>query len=332
MLLTLAHRRVSRALHCAAVLCALLPGTALAQRSTTSEALNRMEETLIAREEDGVFSRQALQPVIVVSAAPAFEETRAWFPTAALASLIRVFGTGALRSCEACMAPRVYVEGQRLEQNVAALTIAEIIRIDEGARGTSAPVRTAIWLDESIDGVSLRVVELSTSRVIYAENFDPRLNEVARTERNFRLTRELERRTRGDSLSHVFIDAAVYPGQHISIDWTEQWGDDNKNLSGVTLSAVDPILGVGACYYRVIPEAWNLSVGGQVLVSLPTALVAQLTGDSSSQVIDPLLTGAIVLRLPIASSNYGIVAIASTNGQIGLGISLLNFSLLPWLP
>jgi len=44
------------------------------------------------------------------------------------------------------------------------------------------------------------------------------------------------------------------------------------------------------------------------------------------------LTGVAVVRVPFGRSNYGALLSASTNGQVGLGISLLNISLLPVIP
>lgn len=314
-----------------ALLAALLPTAALAQRETTREALSRLEETLSMRVEDGGLALKDLVPAIVVSVTPAFEETRSWYPNAALAALVRVFGSASLRSCEACMAPRLYVEQGQLEQLTTSLGTAEITRLDESARGGAAPARTAIWLDETVQGVSLRIIDLKNSRIVLAENFDPMLVESARTRRTFSLARELERRARGDSIAHTFIDVAMFPGQHVSLDWTEQWGDTNSNLSGVSLSLFDPVLGVGVAYYRVVPNALNIMVGAKVLMSVPTALVINITGQQQ-QLLDPLLTGVLVVRVPIASSNYSVTLSASTNGRVGIGFSLMSLSLLPTLP
>jgi hypothetical protein len=313
------------------LLAALLPAVAFAQRDTTSEALSRMEETLTLRVEEGGLSLNELTPAIVVSVAPAFEETRAWYPTAAIQALGRVFGTSRLRACEACMAPRVFAGQGRLEELSTSLGAADIIRQDETSRGTSAPAKVAIWLDETVEGVSLRVIELRNSRILMAENFDPGLIENARTRTNVAMARELERRARGDSITHAFLDVTMYPGQHISLDWAEQWGDSNANLSGVSLSLYDPVLGVGGCYYRVVPSAFNLAVGGKILMSVPTALIDGISRQQT-RVFDPLLTGVFVMRVPIGRSNFGMNFTASTNGQVGFGFSLLNTSPLPFLP
>jgi hypothetical protein len=314
----------------AALVC-LAPSSALAEPGTSREALARLEESLAMRLEDGGFSARELSPAIVVSIRPAYEESKAWYPTAALATLGRVFGQASLRSCEACMAPRLYLDGARLEQVTADLVVVEITRLDAAGRGSAAPARTAVWLDETNEGVSLRVVDLANSHIVVAENFDPALKEAARTRKITSLARELDRRARGDSITQTFFDFAMYPGQHVSIDWTEQWGDTNANLSGVSLSAFDPVLGIGGAYYRVMPSAKNILVGAKIVLSLPTALVTSVTNQSTT-VIDPLLTGVFVVRYPIGSSNYGVILTASTNGRVGIGVSLMNTTLLPFLP
>jgi hypothetical protein len=310
---------------------ALLPRAAFAQRESTRGALFRLEELMAMRLEDSGNTSKELSPAIVVSVRPAFEETLAWYPNAALSSLVRVFGSASLRSCEACMAPRTWVEDGQMELVSSGLTTDEIVRLDERFRNDSPPARTAIWLDETTDGVSLRVIDLRNGRILVADNFDANLDERTRTTKTISLTRELERRVRGEGITHTFVDMTMYPGQHFSLDWTEQWGDRNANLSGLSVSLFDPVLGVGGTYVRAVPSARNLLVGGKVLMSLPSAAVTSITGENT-EVIDPLLTGVFVVRYPIGSSNYGVSFTASTNGRVGVGISLLNSSFLPFLP
>lgn len=269
--------------------------------------------------------------MLVVSVEAHYEQSARWFGSQALTTLGRAFGRGSLRMCEACLAPRTFVAEGRLDQTTGSPGTIELLRLDESLRGNAPPARAALWLDETSSGVSLRIVQLEGSRLVLAENVDPSLEERTRSARTFTLTRELERRARGDGLAHAFVDIAMYPGQHLSMDWVDQWGDTNNNLSGVTLSLFDPILGLGGCYYRVIPEAWDLLVGGMVIMSVPTAFVRSVA-DNDTDVIDPLLTGVFVVRVPLFSSNYGLFFSASTNGRVGLGVSLLNFSLLPVLP
>jgi hypothetical protein len=83
--------------------------TAHAQRESSVDALERMAEALEPAVNGGALDGVA--PIILVGARPAFEETRSWFPTAAVVAFADAVGRGKLRACEACMQPRVQAEG-----------------------------------------------------------------------------------------------------------------------------------------------------------------------------------------------------------------------------
>lgn len=306
----------------------LLSGPARAGADTTRDSLERLEEILALRVEDGELAPSEVVPAILVSVAPRYEESEGWFATRAMEVLIGAFGNGGLRLCEACMAPRAFVGDGNLTYQTGAVGLDEIVRLDDQFRGDAQPARSAIWLDEYRGGISLRIVDLRTGRVIFAQNVDPFLVENENTHRMYTLTEELERRARGDGLTQAFVDFALYPGQHISLDWTEQWGKTNANLTGVTLSVLDPVVGIGAAHYRRV-EFLDMLFGAKLIVSIPTALV-RIVDDGD--VIDPLLTGVALTRVPFGRSNYGAIASISTNGTIGVGISLMNIRILPVLP
>ena len=268
-------------------------------------------------------------PALLVSAQPRYEPSEEWFAVRVIEVLQASFGQG-LRLCEACMAPRAWVGEGALTWQTGPIGLDEVLRLDELHRGGSPAARSAIWVDEVPSGVAIRIVDLRSARVLFAQNVDPYLVEHRRSQRSYQLSEELERRARGDSLTQSFLDLALYPGQHISLDITEQWGPTNHNLSGLTLSLVDPVIGVGASHYRVLPVG-KVLIGGKLLLSLPTAVVRNVSEDET-EVIDPLVTGVAVLRVPFGGSNYGAVLTASTNGQFGAGISLMNIRLLPVIP
>ncbi|MHB8876563.1 MAG: hypothetical protein ACYC8T_22945, partial [Myxococcaceae bacterium] len=216
---------LARKLALAALL--LLPALSWAERQTTRDALDRFEESMAIRVEEAAFNPKALLPLVVVSVAPAFEESQGFYPTAALAMVTRIFGTDGVRLCEACMQPRTFVEEGRLEQSSGAVSLSDVKRLDDQARGEALAAKSALWLDESEDGVSVRIVDLRTGRLVLAETFDPMLTANARTQRNFNLTHELDRRARGDGLTQLFFDAVVFPNQRFSLEWDDQWGDTN---------------------------------------------------------------------------------------------------------
>lgn len=284
---------------------------------------------LEARVDEGVVRREDVLPALVVSVEARYQESVGWFPTRALEVLGNAFDDGGLRLCEACASPRTWVEDGHLAYQTGAMGLDELRRLDEQTRGKAPAAKTAVWLDEVRSGVALRIVDLATGRVVFAQNVDPLLVENKNSERMATLASELERRARGDSLTQTFVDAAVYPGQHISLDFTDQWGKTNANLSGVTISVLDPVIGLGASHYRRIPLA-NTLLGGKVLISLPTAVTRSLGQDGD--IVDPLLTLVGAVRVPFGRSNYGVVATASTNGAVGFGLSLMNIRLLPVIP
>ncbi len=307
---------------------------ALAERQTTRESLDRMEEILKMRVDNGALQPRDVLPAIVVSTEPAFEESKTRFPTSALNSLIGIFGAASLRVCEACMAPQTYSDGKRLQQTMGALALTDIAFLDETSRGSAPPAVSAIWLNETEEGVSMRMVDLRTGRILFAENFDPQLTESTRTSRNMNIARDVLRRNRGESLTHAFLDVGIYPNQHIALDWVEQWGESNTNLTGVSFSFIEPVLGLGAVYNKAYPDLGNALLGGKVMLSFPTAIVRVLSRDSSTKLIDPILTAVGIFRYPIPfmNGNYAINFFVTTNAKVGLGVSSLNTSFLPVLP
>lgn len=292
--------------------------------------MERLEELLRLRVEDGLIDEAQVMPLVLVSARPRYEASQEWFTTRSLELVYNAFGGGGIRICEACMAPRAHVEDGRIVYQTGPVSLDEVVRLDEQARGQAPPARSAVWIEEQPHGVSIRIVDLRTGRVLFAQNVDPTLVEVANTRRLYTLAEELERRARGDSLTQAFGDFALFPRPHISLDWTDQWGKTNASLTGVTFSVVDPIIGLGICHYQRV-NLFNALIGGKAVVSLPTAVARAVSADTG-EIIDPLLTGVAVVRVPFGRSNYGLIATASTNGAVGVGLSLMNVSLIPVLP
>lgn len=307
----------------------LAPLAAWAGPAETRDAVARAGEVLRLRVEAGRLAPDALSPLLLVDARARDASAEPWFATEVAAALQQAVG-GVVRLCAACAAPRVWVEDGRMVYEAGPLGIAELARLDAQLRGSAPAARAAAWVEEHAGGVSVRIVDLSTGGILFAQNVDPGLVEARNTERVYTRAAELERRARGDSLTQAFVDLAVLPGQHISLDWTDQWGETNANLSGVTLTLVDPIVGIGAVHYRRTP-LWNTLVGAKLVVSVPTALTRSVLGESIDE-LDPLLTAVGVVRVPFGRSNYGGLLTVSTQGTVGFGVSLLNVSVLPVIP
>jgi hypothetical protein len=307
----------------------LLAPNVRADSATSRDALDRLEEILEVQVADGRLDPEQVMPAILVSAQPRYNASQDWFTVRTIEILKSAFDNDGLRLCEACMVPRSFVGTGALHYQSGPTSLDEVIRLDDNTRGNSPAAQTGIWVEELVSGVAIRIVDLDTGRVVFAMNVDPYLVENERSRRNYTLSQELDRRARGDSLTHVFVDAALWPGQHLALDFTDQWGPNNNNLSGVTLTILDPVVGIGGSYYRVLPLG-NMMVGGKAVLSLPTAIVRALdTGDEPIDVVDPLLTAVGVVRVPFGRSNYGAVMTLSTNGTLGIGISLLNPRFIP---
>ncbi|MEC7231680.1 MAG: hypothetical protein VXW31_01945, partial [Planctomycetota bacterium] len=119
-------------------------------------------------------------------------------------------------------------------------------------------------------------------------------------------------------------------GLHIDLEWADQWGERNQEFGGLVFSFYDPIFGLGLSYHRALSFE-NILLGAQLIVSVPTALIQAQT-DGAAEGIDPLATLVGVLRFPFGRSNYGGLLTVSTNGEVALGLSLLNTSIIPVIP
>ena len=85
-----------------------------ADPQATRDALERLEEVLELRLDDGRLDLEQLSPAILVSAQPRYEQTAPWFGTRVIEVLQGALGEGSLRLCQACMAPRARAESGAL--------------------------------------------------------------------------------------------------------------------------------------------------------------------------------------------------------------------------
>lgn len=322
----------------ATVVAVFFSSMAWAQRPTTADAFLRFEEILRDQLEYKSTNSSEYLPAILVKASPAFEESRNSFVVRSVRSLQTALRDSGIRFCEGCGATYSKVRDQGMELvSPDSMTLTDIADFDNAMRGSSPPAQTGWWFSETTEGISVRGVSLATGKIVFAQNVSPSLVSQARSQRNYTAARDLLRRQRGESLTHTVFDLGVYPGQHFSVDWLEQWGQFNQRFFGVSLSAFDPVLGLGATYAEAFPALENSLLGGKLLMSVPTALIRSLTrnlGGTSVDGFDPLLTLVGIARVPfpILNGNYALNIFFSTNGRLGIGISTLNSSLLPVVP
>jgi hypothetical protein len=324
----------------AVVLCLVTTTTALAQRASTDGGLARAREAILEAQRDGGVPTDVV--VLLVSAKPAYVETRASFPAAAAAVLVDVFGSGRVRACEACMNPRVVEGTAGVRYDTGETTLADVLALDAATRGPAPAARLGAWLDETPTGVALRLVDLADGSVLLSRHLEPGLDTVIRSARQVTVTEDIRRRLRGDSLTHVHWNLGLYPGQHLSLELLDQFGPTRADLAGLSLTLLNPLLGVGGAYQRIFPEAWNLAVGGKVIVGIPGLVVEALNQQLDSDInLATIIGGPVTLmataQLPIFDTNYAVFAFAGVHvpsflPSAGIGISLLNVHVLPILP
>jgi len=313
---------------------------AFAQRATTDGALARAREALQQAQRDGAVPVDVF--VLLVSARPAFADTRASYPAAAAAVVVDVFGARQVRACDACMNPRL-VEGPRgLRYDTGELTLTDVLALDAAARGSAPGARLGIWLDETPAGVALRVVDLGTGGLLLARHLEPGLSTLQRSARHVTVTEDIQRRLRGDSLTHVHWNLGLYPGQHVGLELLDQFGPERRELAGLSLTLLNPLAGVGGAYHHVFPEAWNVAIGAKVIVGIPGLVIETINDQTGSDAdftafIGGPVTAMATAQLPIFDTNYAVFAFAGLHlprfsPTVGVGVSLLNVHVLPILP
>ena len=128
----------------------------------------------------------------------------------------------------ACRFPRTYAEPGRLEQRTGPVGVAELRLIDHNLRGNGAAAKSGIWLEETARGISVKVVQLASGRILLAENIDLKEVSAPSLRNGWNAYENLSDAPR-EGITHAFVDIGLYPGQHISGDWVEQWGQNNRS-------------------------------------------------------------------------------------------------------
>ena len=219
--------------------------------------------------------------------------------------LTRSFPAGEFRDCVACRFPRTYAEPGRLERSepgqsspnfaLSTITSAEMVlqpNPESGWRKPLAGSRLRSYSSHQVASFLPKILTLNEAN-------EPSLHN------GWNACANLSDANWGEGITHAFVDIGLYPGQHISGDWVEQWGPDNRQLSGLSVSLFDPVLGIGAAHYWVLPFGESL-VGAKLLMSFPTATAEFATSiadedEDPPELIDPLLNLVAVYRMPIRS-------------------------------
>ena len=320
----------------------LLPAnTALAEtpRISVNQSLRHMEERLHGLVEAGNLRQE--MPVLVASISTVSPENEEWFVPYAMKSLVAIFGPNNMRVCHDCIKTEVTETTGRLTLRRNDWNIQKLVQMDQQLRQESPAAKSAIYINENQNIVSVRVVSLADSHVIFAANFDPDFKLLERSENIRRHWVELEKRKAGAGHTHVLWDGIMYPNQHLALDILDQFGARGEHLAGISTSMFTPILGLGFAYHYVFQDAWNVSLGTKVLFAAPNLLLRVLF-EEDLELIDPLINTVFVLRVPIPETNIAVSGMIASgfdsfpfptqSPTLGVGLTLLNPTFMPVFP
>lgn len=322
-------------------LCGLPAARAAAEnpRSAVQQSLRHMEERLLGLLEAGNLHDQ--MPVLVASVSSLSPENETWFVPYAMRSLVGVFGPGNMRVCNICMKTEVAEKPGLLSLRRKDWSTRELVSADQKIRQQSQPAKSALYVHETRNVVSVRVVSLDDARIIFAANFDPDFSALRRSENIRRYHVELKDRRAGAGHTHFLWDGILYPNQHLALDILDQFGERGQHLAGISTSMFTPLLGVGFAYHYVFQDAWNVSLGTKVLFAGPNLLLRVLF-EEDLELVDPLINTVFVLRVPIPETNLAVSGMIATGSDsfpfptqsptLGVGLTLLNPTLMPVFP
>lgn len=241
------------------------------------------------------------------------------------AMALKTLLNGPVIICEPCQQESIRQSTDGLSIMRGPLPLASYQEFDQERRSNSAipAAKAVMFIRDSGLGFSYRIVDIHSGEILLASTVGVQIDLASRSVKHFTLRRELNRRSRGETIVHGIYDVGAYPNPHLAASWLEQWGPGNQYLTGFTVTAINPILGLGVSAFKVLPSMGNLMLGGQVLVSLPTALSDAASSSGNDQENnDALLTFVGMIRYPInISSTSMVIAYISSGGAIGVGMA-----------
>lgn len=305
------------------------PG-AFAQDESRAAAIRELKTYIANERQNG--SLQDASPVFVV-VEPEDTDSETSFTQNISDALSDLFAADELRICLACSIPRTRFGENRVTHVSASASLPEIRRRDAQLRGSGRAARTAIYVQEIGREISLQVLSVAEGSVLVSEIFPRRKDTVAAGTERISARFAVQQKARGWTLTHWFNDVIVYPSPHIAIDVVDQIGEQRNHLLGVSTSLWNPLLGVGVSYHYVLPNAFNATIGGKLLLALPNLVLSGILPDNpAGALLDPTFTPMLIARVPIPQTPFAVSAMASMAvdfgairaPQVGIGISMMD--------
>ncbi|SMF71120.1 hypothetical protein [Pseudobacteriovorax antillogorgiicola] len=292
---------------------ALLGSQALAQsnvRRLLQDWQYRMEE----HRDDGLIRDIDVAPVVLVSVMDGQDRASDALSNQTYSTASKIFGRQ-LMDCQECLRPEVR-PGKGLYYRYGFISLDDVRNIYEGKE---LQPRSALWVAYADGSLSYRLVSLKTGRVIYSDTIQEDLDWNSRSIRNFTKSRMKERYGRQDAIYHHTWEMGLYPNFNLSYNFLNQWGENNDQLSGLTISVINPTLAIGAAYYKVLDLDNAPIVGAKLLVKIPEALASE-SGESSSG--SSLVVQAIA-KHPFPGNWGGLSGMVTvdTEGTVSIGVS-----------
>lgn len=285
------------------------------------ENLIRLEEKLREALEDRVIDKAQLTPLTLVEVSSEQED-----PKLLKSQVLRSLQQGlrvTIQVCEACQVQ--YTTSER--QSIYSSGMSDLEDVRRIYAQSSSPPKAAAWVVADGLSLSVRIVSLETSQVLFADTIDARIDWSARSLQSFSQSRLAERSARGDAILHSHWDLGLNPlgggSAHIGYSYMQQWGSSNQYLSGLAFQITDPVLGFGFVSFKAFPELKNALVGGKLLFNTPQLLARSVSSSAENSSGDPLVNVVLMVKYPLFArpEKFYANAFLGTSGTFGVGLS-----------
>ena len=289
----------------------------------TRESLQELAEQIEMQLDEERISIRDLQPLMIAEIRTE-RSSSAEIRNALIAQLQQYALEGTIAVCDICGQSKTKMKnGTTYFEN--RQTSMQDVRDYLAAIPNGNQFKSALWLEETQQGITFRISKISSGEVLAANTIINGQALTVRSQSHFTVAKNRQRIARGQSLLHSYFDMSFLMGNHFSYNAYEQWGYYGEHLTGVGFSLSTPVLGVSANYARVYQELNKSLVGMKLLLSLPNAVTSSLDEDSNNEgdtFGDPLLTLMAFVRTPIGQSgDYGMFAFVTHTARFGIGVS-----------
>lgn len=298
-----------------------LSSSAYALQESTRENLRRLQEKLREAIEDYSLDQKQLSPLTLVDVRSTHEDP-ATLTNAVLSELNEALRITVV-TCDSCKA----TYASNADRSIYHSAPTDVQEIRSVYLGQQLQPKAAAWVALDQRTLSVRIVSLDTSQVLFAHTIDSEMDWSARSLRSFSQSRQAERSARGDVILHSHWDFGVNPfgsSSHVGYSYLQQWGSYNQYLSGLCFNLTDPVFGFGFATFKAFSEFNEALVGGKFLINTPQLLARSIdrTSDNNSA-LGPPLNLVVMIKYPLFGrpEKFYANAFLGTSGSFGIGLS-----------